>query len=182
MQVSIVSSVNSKRSLTTALLWAAFAMSLLLSVGVLVVNRAAPANQHGGPLTDEQAVAQVVTSAKEIVVAAHLHEATRGYAFVSCENETDPPYQVALDMSFQLSLDNPMRNLRDVAAAMISRGWTESPAMGEHFGQKLTKDGVTSVFYRNPSDRSFATMRQYGQCRKSADHRNDNPAWTEVGL
>lgn len=124
----------------------------------------------------------MVTSAKETVAAAHLHGATGGYAFVSCENEQVPPYQAALYMNFQLPQDNPMRYLRDVAAAMIVRGWTESPAMGEHFGQKLTKDGVTSVLYRNPSDRGFATMRLYGQCRNSADHRDDNPAWTEVGL
>ena len=65
---------------------------------------------------------------------------------------------------------------------MIARGWTDSPAMGEHFGKKLTRDGVTSVFYRDPTARDFATTRLYGQCRNAADHRDDDPAWTEVTL
>ena len=47
--------------------------------------------------------------------------------------------------------------------------------MGEHFGQKLTKDGVTAIFYRSGNDTDFATMRLYGECRNTADHRNDNP-------
>jgi hypothetical protein len=52
--------------------------------------------------------------------------------------------------------------------------------MGEHFGQKLTRDGVTAIFYRSVNDVGFATMRLYGECRNTADHRNDNPVWTEV--
>lgn len=52
--------------------------------------------------------------------------------------------------------------------------------MCEHFGKKLTKDGVTSIFYRNLDDANFGTMRLYGECRNMGDHRNDNPAWTEL--
>ena len=63
---------------------------------------------------------------------------------------------------------------------MVAHGWTPAPAMGEHFGQKLTKDGVTAIFYRSGNNTDFATMRLYGECRNAADHRNDNPVWTEV--
>ena len=53
--------------------------------------------------------------------------------------------------------------------------------MGEHFGKKLTKDGVTAIFYRNVDDTDCRQpMRLYGECRNTADHRNDNPVWTEV--
>ena len=63
---------------------------------------------------------------------------------------------------------------------MVAHGWTPAPAMGEHFGQKLTKDGVTAIFYRSGNNTDFATMPLYGECRNAADHRNDNPVWTEV--
>jgi len=63
---------------------------------------------------------------------------------------------------------------------MVAHGWTPAPAMGEHFGQKLTKDGVTAIFYRSGNNTDFASMRLYGECRNTADHRNDNPVWTEV--
>ena len=49
---------------------------------------------------------------------------------------------------------------------MIAGGWAEAPSMGEHFGQKLTKDGVTSVFHRNPDDtglRDHAALRRVPQ-------------------
>jgi hypothetical protein len=63
---------------------------------------------------------------------------------------------------------------------MTANGWQKSPAMAEHFGMKLTKDGVTSTFHENPDDRRFATMRIYGECRNASDHRNDNPAFTDI--
>jgi hypothetical protein len=135
---------------------------------------------QGEPMTDAQAAGQVVDSAKQIVSAAGLQEATGGYAFVSCQNENEPPYQVAIYMKFRLPQSNSVKYLRDVAASMVTHGWTLAPAMGEHFGQKLTKDGVTAIFYRGVNDTDFATMRLYGECRTTADHRNDNPAWTEV--
>ena len=47
-------------------------------------------------------------------------------------------------------------------------------------GYKLTKNGVTSIFHRNPNDAGFGNMRLYGECRVSADHSHDNPVWTEV--
>ena len=173
--------IRSPQSL--ALLWAALTMSLVLGAGFVVITRATEAPNAGAqPLTDDQAAAQVVDSAKQIVASAQLQQATGGYSFVSCKSEKEPPYQAALNMSFLLPHNNSVRYLHDVAAAMIAHGWTDSPAMGEHFGQKLAKDGVTSVFYRNPDDTEFATMRLYGECRNMSDHRNDNPAWTEVGL
>jgi hypothetical protein len=135
---------------------------------------------HGEPMTDAQAAGQVVGSAKQIVRVAQLQDATGGYAFVSCESENEPPYQVAVYMNFRLPQSNSVKYLRDVAASMAAHGWARAPAMGEHFGQKLTRDGVTAIVYRDPNSADFATMRLYGECRNTADHRNDNPVWREV--
>ncbi len=135
---------------------------------------------RGEPMTDAQAAGQVVASAKQIVSLAQLQDATGGYAFVSCKNENEPPYQAAIYVSFRLPQSNSVKYLRDVAASMAAHGWTPAASMGEHFGQKLTKDGVTAIFFRSVNDTDFATMRLYGECRNTADHRNDNPAWTEV--
>ena len=55
---------------------------------------------QGEPMTDAQAAGQVVASAKQIVGTAQLHDAAGGYAFVSCKNENEPPYQVAIYMTF----------------------------------------------------------------------------------
>jgi hypothetical protein len=173
-----------RSSTARALIWAALLMALTLGGAVLAVRQPVPAtpDAHAAPMTDGQAVAQVVDSAKQIVDVAHLQQASGGYSFVSCTNESDPPYQVALYMSFQLPQVNPAGYLYDVTAAMVAAGWTRASTAGENFGQKLTRAGVTSTFYRTLSEPDFATMRLYGQCRATADHRNDNPVWTEVGL
>jgi hypothetical protein len=169
-------------SSSVALPIAAFVSSLVLVAGCRVSNDSVvdALGADGVALTDDQAAAQVVDSARQIVAVAQLRDVTGGYAFVSCENEDDPPYQAALYMNFRLSRANSAKYLREVAAAMVAHGWTDAPSMSKHFGEKLTKDGVTSIFYRNVNDADFATMRLYGECRNTADHRNDNPAWTDV--
>jgi hypothetical protein len=160
------------------------ALVTVLVMGAVLVSlrdlRADAVALHGEPMTDAQAAGQVVASAKQIVSLAQLQDATGGYAFVSCKNENEPPYQAAIYMSFRLPQSNSVKYLRDVAASMAAHGWTPAASMGEHFGQKLTKDGVTAIFFRSVNDTDFATMRLYGECRNTADHRNDNPAWTEV--
>jgi hypothetical protein len=163
-------------------LLAALAAVLAVGASVLLLSDrdAGAVDLQGEPMTDAQAAGQVVESAKQIVGMAGLREATGGYAFVSCTNENEPPYQVAIYMKFRLPQSNSVKYLRDVTASMVAHGWTLAPAMGEHFGQKLTRDGVTAIVFRTVNDTDFATMRLYGQCRSTADHRNDNPVWTEV--
>ena len=63
---------------------------------------------------------------------------------------------------------------------MVAHGWQEAPSMADHFGLKLTKDGVTSTFHENPNGARFGAMRLYGECRNTSDHRNDDPAFTDI--
>jgi hypothetical protein len=135
---------------------------------------------QGEPMTDAQATAQVLASAKQIVGVAHLRDASGGYAFVSCQNANEPPYQVTVYMNFRLPQNNSVKYLRDVAASLVADGWAPAASTSEHFGQKLTRDGVTAIFYRAVNETDFATMRLYGECRNTADHRSDNPVWREV--
>jgi hypothetical protein len=167
---------------SAVLLVAALVTALVVAAGLLLIGklRADSVKAQGEPMTDAQAAGQVVNAAKEIVETARLQNATGGYAFVSCKNENEPPYQAALYMNLRLPQPNSVTFSRDIAAAMVAHGWTPAASMGENFGQKLTKDGVTAIYYRNVNDADFATMRLYGECRNTADHRNDNPVWTEV--
>lgn len=166
------------------LLWAALVLSLVLGSALVVVDRheAHVADRQFASITDEQAARQVVDAAKRIVAVAHLQDASGGYTFVSCAGENEAPYQAAFYMSFKLPHSDWDRYLDDVASAMIVDGWLDAPTKAEHFGRKLTGAGVAAVLQRNVDDPAFATMRLYGECRNTTDHRNDNPAWTEVSL
>jgi hypothetical protein len=166
---------------SVALLIAFVTFLVLVTSCVVSKDPALDALRADGPaLTDDQAAAQVVDSARQIVAVAQLRDATGGYTFLSYKNETEPPYHAALYMNFRLPQTHSAKYLRDVAAAMVAHGWTDAPSMSKHFGQKLTKDGVTSIFYRNVNDADFATMRVYGECGNMGDHRNDNPPWTDI--
>lgn len=171
-------------SAAKALVLAALVMSLILGIGFVVVNssRSAESGTLGdvAPMTDEQATDQVVDSARDIVAAARLQNVSASFAFLSCTSLHDPPYLAAVYLNFGLPQTNSVKRIRGVDAAMVAHGWQEAPALGEHFGMKLTKDGVTSTFHENPDDARFATMRIYGECRNTSDHRNDNPAFTDI--
>jgi hypothetical protein len=163
---------------------AAFVMSLVLATGFLVLTHS-PGDSTGtltgaAPMSDDEAAGQVVDSARRIVDTAGLKDVSGSYIFMSCTNLHDPPYQAALYLNFVLPERNSVKRIREVAEAMVAAGWQEAPAMGEHFGVKLTKDGVTTTFHENQDDPKFATMRIYGECRVTSDHRNDNPAFTDI--
>ena len=141
-----------------------------------------PVGRFEAPLSDAQAVEQVVGPAREIVAAAHLQGATGGYSFVPCATQNGPPYQAVLYVDFRLPHGDWARYLNEISTTMIASGWRDAPANAEHFGRKLTAGGITAVLARNVDDTAFATMRLYGECRNTSDHQNDDPAWTEVTL
>src|ERR1700738_5068029 len=49
-----------------------------------------------------------------VVSMAQLRGATGAYAVVSCTNENEPPYQVAVYMNFHLPQSNSVTYLRDI--------------------------------------------------------------------
>jgi S1-C subfamily serine protease len=160
-------------------------LALTLGVVVLVVShsqsRAADARDHpANPLTDERASAEVIDAALELTAAAGLRDPAGGYAFRSCNSAEGPPYQATIQMTFAVPQGNSTGYLNDVASSMIGLGWTNAESRAEHFGRKLTRAGLTAVFYRNTERTDVATMRVTGECRVVSDHRADDPAWIEL--
>lgn len=165
-----------------ALLWATLLMCLVLGVAAVLVDDSDGETWPGQPLSDEEAVAQVVTAARQIVSAAQLEQARGGYSFQPCTTTGDPPYQVTMYASFAVPERVTAQYLDSVTEAMIADGWTRSPAVGERFGEKLSSDGVVALINRDATDTGYATLRLYGDCRNWGSHRDDLPAWTEVGF
>jgi hypothetical protein len=131
------------------------------------------------PLNDEQARAQVVEPAKQIVVVAKLQDAVGGYILMSCKNQTDPPYQGAIYLTFDLpkSLDY----FDQIAGTMVAHGWQKGLPPSQYlFGATVYKDGVTAILYRDPDRRTSGIMKMYGECRNTANHRNDTTGWTDI--
>jgi hypothetical protein len=127
--------------------------------------------------TAEQASSILVDAATGIVGAASLDGPSGGVALRSCTNAQDPPYQAVVHMTFILPQGNSVGYLNDVAAALSADGWSETGVAAEHFGHKLSRDGIVSVFYRNTERTDMATMRLLGPC---AVDRRTTAAWTEI--
>lgn len=165
---------------TRGLLWAALLMCLMLGVAVVMVEGSNTEKWSGRPLSDDEAAAQVVGSARQIVSAAQLQQTSGSYSFQPCTTSGDPPYQVTLYATFAVPERNPARYLDGVAEAMSADGWTPSPVVGERFGDKLSRDSVVALVNRDATRSGHATLRLYGECRNWGAHRDDDPAWTEI--
>jgi hypothetical protein len=149
------------------------------AVFLVVRMRGDVANPPAQPLSDEQTKTQVIEPAKQIVTVADLRGASGGYILMSCRNEADPPYQGEIYATFDLptSVDYFDR----VAAAMVPRGWHKGLPPNQYlFGTTLYKDGVTVILYRDPDRRTSGVMKVYGECRNTANHRNDSTGWTDI--
>ena len=136
-------------------------------------------NGPADPLTDQQSKAQVVEPAKEIVGAAQLRTVAASYILMSCRNETDPPYQGSVYLTFDLPDTNSFFDR--VAASLVSQGWRETSQEYDHKpGTTVSKNGVTAVLYRDPDRRGSGIMKVYGECRNVTDHRNDPTGWIDI--
>jgi hypothetical protein len=125
------------------------------------------------PLTDDQAMAQVVEPAKQIVVAADLQSVSGGFSFSSCNDQGDPPYMGAVTISFLIHGDSDAY-FQQVRSAMKAHGWSDGAPPGQrYFGTTLNKDGVAANMGLLPSDHSYGQINLYGQCRNTTDHHHD---------
>jgi hypothetical protein len=135
------------------LLLAALVTALVMGAAFVSLRdlRADAVALHGEPMTDAQAAGQVVASAKQIVSVAQLQDATGGYAFVSCKNENEPPYQAAIYMSFRLPQSNSVKYPRDVAASMAAHPPAASMATsGELPGRRHAPSIAASTTRASP--------------------------------
>jgi hypothetical protein len=174
-----------RTAIARALIAAALVVSVALGACFLLIQALRPSvddalNHPDHPLSDDQARAQVVEQARQIDAVGHLQRASGGYTFISCKNESDPPYQGAVYLTFDLPSD-AVAYFEDLAAALVARGWREgSPPSRDMPGKTLSKDGVTAIFNRNGDSLRIGTVRLYGECRDVNDHRRDTTAWVDI--
>ena len=114
-----------------------------------------------------------------LVLLAQLHGVAGSYILMSCKNDTDPPYQGAIYLTFDLP--NTTGYFDQVAAALVSASWRESPQQYKSLpGTTVAKNGVTTVLYRKPDRGGSGIMKVYGECRNVVDHRNDPTGWVDI--
>jgi hypothetical protein len=173
-------SIENRRAVPSGLLLLLVVLAVFVVVGTAFVILRRPGHLHPAqPLTDEQSEIQVVDPAKQIVTMAQLQRAAGGYMLMSCTNESDPPYQGTVYLTFDIpkSLDYFDR----VAAAMTPHGWQKGPTPQTALvGTTLSRAGVTAILYRDPDRDGVGIMKVYGECRNIGNHRADPTGWTDI--
>jgi hypothetical protein len=127
------------------------------------------------PLSDEQAMAQVIESARQIVAAAGLADVTGGFAFEACNDQGEPPFRGRVEMSFALPAGvAPDTYFLQIAAAMVGQGWTDGPPPGQcPPGVVVHTETALAVIARASGVSARGSVQVCGQCRNMTDHRAD---------
>ncbi|WP_244975023.1 hypothetical protein [Mycobacterium heckeshornense] len=137
-----------------------------------------PAN----PLSDQQAMAQVIDPAKQIVKTARLQDPTGHFDWESCNNQGDPPYRGLVEMSFKWPMDqskgyptevDPTTYFDKLATTMAAHGWNNGPPPDWHsYGRVINKDGVVAVMTQDAAN-GEVTIQVSGECRNMTKHREN---------
>lgn len=136
------------------------------------------ADPSADPLSDEQAMAQVIDLAAQIAKTADLQHVSGGFSFESCNDQGDPPYRARVDMTFDVPA-GVERNayFEQIAATMVAHGWSAGPQQGKQpFGTVIRKDGVWAEIWVSPFMGADGAVQIFGECRNVTDHRGDGMA------
>jgi hypothetical protein len=132
------------------------------------------------PLSDEQALAQVMELARQFVMEARLQDVSGGFSFEACNDQGDPPFRGRVEMSFAMPAGvEPDAYFKQIAETMVEHGWVEGPPAGTcPCGVVVHTDTVMAVIGRASGVVARGSVTFCGQCRNMTDHRNDG---TTVG-
>ena len=127
------------------------------------------------PLSDEEATAQVVEAARQMVRAVRLDDVTGAFLFESCNDQGESPYRGRVDMSFAMpDAVEPDAYFERIAATMVGQGWTDGPPPGKHpFGVVIHTETVMAIIGAACGASARGSVQLCGQCRNMTDHRND---------
>jgi hypothetical protein len=127
------------------------------------------------PLSDDEATDQLTELGRAIVTTAQLQDVDAGFAFSSCNDQGDPPYQGSLEIGFAVPTgQNPDEYFNEVAAQMKTLGWVDGPPPNQTYVGKVMSHGGIAAQFRGPrSHDPKGVLRIYGECRNMTDHHDD---------
>lgn len=128
------------------------------------------------PLSDQQAIAQVVDPAKEIAKVAGLQDPSGGFSWESCNDQGQPPYRGRVDMTFTVppGVDHAAY-FDQVATTMVANGWSPGAPPGRHEpGAVIHQGGVMASIGVSPFQGADGAVQLFGECRNMNEHRSDS--------
>jgi len=127
------------------------------------------------PLSDEQAMAQVVEPARQIVRAAGLQDVTGGFAFESCNDQGAPPFRGRVEMSFAVPAGvEPDDYFKGIAVTMVGQGsWADGPRPGTCPSGVVIHTATVMAIIGGAAVVGRGSVQLCGVCRNMTDHSYD---------
>jgi hypothetical protein len=118
------------------------------------------------PMTPEQAKAQVIDAAHDIVHGLQLTVDTANFSRASCNDQGDAPFRGEVNIFYPRpqSLEAADAQLKDMTQRLQSAGWSGDSEFQSH-GTVLKKNGVDAVFYPANVSVPQGHIVLHGECR-----------------
>lgn len=118
------------------------------------------------PMTPDQARAQVVDAARDIVRGLNLRVDTANFSRASCNDQGDAPFRGEVNIFYPRpqSLDEADSQLKDMTQRLQNVGWSGDSDFQSH-GTVLKKNGVDAVFYPANVSVPQGHIVLHGECR-----------------
>lgn len=133
------------------------------------------------PVSPEQARAEVIAAARDIVGGLHAEVTEALFRYESCNDQGEPPFRGVVTMSFWMpgtAHDQPADPQR-VVRELTAHGWSGDSDFVSH-SPTLRKGDVDVIVTVVPPARPGQTFNSHvgvdinGQCRDTFDHRKNH--------
>jgi hypothetical protein len=133
------------------------------------------------PISPQQARAQVVDAARDIVTALHADLTEATFHYETCNDQGEPPFRGVVYVSLWMPgipHDQPV-DPHTVISALVADGWSTDSDFRSH-APTLRKNNVNIIVDVTPRPPAGITIGGHvgvdvnGQCRDTFDHRTDH--------
>jgi hypothetical protein len=133
------------------------------------------------PISPQQARAEVVDAARDIVTTLHAEVTEALFSYESCNDQGEPPFRGVVGLSLWMPgvpHDQPA-NPQTVIKALVADGWSTDSDFISH-SPTLRKNKVNIILNVVPRPPASVKLNSHvgvdinGQCRDTFDHRKDD--------
>jgi hypothetical protein len=125
------------------------------------------------PMTPDEAKAQVVTAAGEVVKTLQLNDVGATFRYEACSDEGKPPYRglVQIDYTHSPTYEGSRAEVEAFVDTLRRDGWSTDSGFASH-AASLAKHNVITVL-RPFAPNGSGGIEVRGECRDVTDHRGN---------
>jgi hypothetical protein len=122
------------------------------------------------PMTPEEAKAQVVAAARDVVKALQLKDVGATFRYEACKDEGKPPYRglVQIDYAHSPTYEGSQAEVHGFVDTLRREGWSTDSGFKSHAASLAKNNVVTLLRPYAPNGSGGIEVR--GECRDVTDH------------